>query len=54
MAPNFAERFCKEEIESLIHQIRDPRTQDPQAEIPELLAEIVYWNDKLREVERVK
>jgi hypothetical protein len=54
MTPTCAERFCKEEIESLVHQIREPKTARPRDEITALVADLVYWNDMLREVERVR
>lgn len=49
-----AESFCKDQIEQIVHQIREPKTAEPHREIPELVAELVYWNDQLRAVERVR
>lgn len=46
------ERFIQEEIGKIIHQIHNPITREPYREVSSLVAELVYWNDQLREVEK--
>jgi hypothetical protein len=54
MTGSCAERFIQEQISELVEQIRNPKTRKPTEEVPALVAELVYWNDRLREVERVR
>ena len=54
MTGSCVEQFIQGQISEIVKQIEQPRTNKPDAEVPELVAELVGWMDKLREVERVK
>lgn len=45
------ERFIREEIARIVAQIQNPITREPYKEVPALVADLVYWHGKLREVE---
>jgi hypothetical protein len=47
------EHFIKLQISDIMKQIERPRTNRPEIEVPELVAELAYWHDKLREVEAI-